>query len=217
MLNEMLLNQVKKTKENVMNAHNLKQMITEDIDILKSLDLEIMSSEDYYMANLKLFKTVFLRMYLTVVGTAMISILFHWSSFFSDRREVLYQILLMFGGGLLLTGFIFLFIQETLNNYVIFYHQIRSKLKSGELLNNQIRKAGWLAYKIFAVIVVVPILFLEPVCVLLAEFGAFFVSGIITGLLIEMEMKRIGVSALFTLIKCYFDKSKNEIQNSRGL
>ena len=200
-----------------MNGQNLKQMISEDINVLKTLDLEIMPSGDYYKANLRLFISVFLRMYLTVSGAAIISILLHWNSFFSDKWNILWDMLLTFGGSFLLTGFIFLFIYETLNNYVIFHHQIRSKLQSGELIDKQIKRAGCLAYTIFAVVVVVPTMFLNPVCVSLAEFAAFFASGIITGIIIEMEMKRVGISTLFTLIRGYFDKSKDEIQEAKGL
>lgn len=195
-----------------MNAQELKQTITDDIETLKSLDLEIMPSHDYYRANLRLFKNVFLRIYLTVIGAAIVSIFFHWSSFFPDKENAFYHSLITFGGSFLLTGFMFLFIQETLNNYVIFYHQIRLKLKSGELIDQKIKQAGWLAYKVFAVVVVAPTLFLHPVCVLFAEFGAFFASAIITGVVIEMEVKRIGISTLFTQIKHYFDKSKKELQ-----
>lgn len=200
-----------------MNAQDLKQAITEDIETLKSLDMEIMPSQDYYRANLGIFKAVFLRMYLTVVGAAILSIFLHWDSFFSGKENAFYHSLLTFGCSFLLSGFMFLFIQATLNNYVIFYHQIRFRLKTGELIDQQTKRAGWLAYKIFAVVVVVPTLFLHPVCVSLVEFGAFFVSGIVTGIIIEMEMKRIGISTLFTQIKHYFDKSKNGLQNSKDV
>lgn len=200
-----------------MNGQNLKQMISEDINVLKTLDLDIMPAGDYYKANLRLFLTVFLRMYLTVAGAAVISIFLHWSSFFSDKWNGLWEMLLTFGGSFLLTGFIFLFIYETLNNYVIFDYQIRSKLQSGALIDKQIKRAGWVAYTIFAVVVVVPTIVFHPMAVLIAEFVAFFASGIFTGIIIEMEMKRVGISTLFTLIRGYFDKSKDEIQQAKGL
>ena len=191
-----------------MNTSELKQAINEDINTLKSLDLEIMPSQEYYRENLILFKKVYLRMYLPTFFAALISLCFHWKEVFY-QYDTWYGIAFAFGGPIILTGFIFLFIQDSLNNYVIFYHQIRQKLKTGELIDQQIRRAGWLAYKIFALVVIVPTLFFHPGSVLFAEFGAYFVSATITGIIIEMEMKRIGISTLFTLIKHYFDKDKS--------
>ena len=50
-----------------MNTRELKEAITQDIEILKTLDVDIMPSDAYYKANSRLFLHVFLvkRYYLS--------------------------------------------------------------------------------------------------------------------------------------------------------
>lgn len=189
-----------------MSTNELKQAIKEDIERLKSIELDIMSSSDYYAENRRLLTQIFFRMYLVPVLAFCLSAVFHWKDVFYGW-ETFYILAVGLGGSFLVTGLICLFIQDSLNDYVIFHHQLQSHLKTGELLDSQIQRAGWLAYKIFVPVVVIPVLFLHPSSVVITEFVAFFVSATVTGILVEMEMKRIGISILFSLVKDFFGKS----------
>ncbi len=53
----------------------LKQAINEDIATLKNLDLDIMESTDYYYLHFKQFKSIFFKMYLTLIAAMLILVL----------------------------------------------------------------------------------------------------------------------------------------------
>jgi len=192
-----------------MNTHELKAAITQDIETLKKLEVEIMPAHEYYQANVRLFVQVFLKLYGVIILGYLLPCPFYWKELM--REELSGLLSAFFWMSLLALGlcaFAFLFIYSALNQYVLIDNQLKHKLKTGDLLVKQIRRAGTLAYRIYAAVVLIPSLFLFPGCALFLAFGAFFVSGILTGILIEMELNRIGISTLFTLVKNYFDKDK---------
>lgn len=197
-----------------MNTQELKTAIATDIEILKTLDLDIMPSQEYYQANGSLFLRVFFKIYGTLIVAILLPYLCHYIYYWQQLMDtplrqhgidMVYLAVL----ALALCAFAFLFIYSSLNHFVLIDSLLRPKLKTGELLVKNIRLAGNIAYGIFAALVLIPAPFLESGMVLFVAFGAFFVSGILTNILIEMEINRVGLSTLFTLVKVYFDKDKN--------
>lgn len=194
---------------NTMTTHELKEAITQDIETLKTLEVDIMPADEYYKANLSLFIHVFLKMYGTIILGFFLPVFFYWQELASmSFLELLSSLGLIALLALGLCLFAFLFIYSSLNHYVLINHQLRGKLKTGDLIVKKIRLAGTIAYRIYAAVVLIPSIFLFPGCALFLAFGAFFISGIVTSILIEMELNRIGISTLFTLVKNYFDKEK---------
>lgn len=187
-----------------MNNQELKGAIAYDLEQFQSLDLDIIPSKTYYLANWKLARYVFFKLWGTVLISIILSALLDLKNMpFSEWDP--YCIGVGLGACTGITGFILLMIQSSLNQYIIFCYQISPKLKTGEFLLDKIKHAGNLAYWIFLGVVVCAIPF-GPVYVGIAEFVAFFVSGIVVGTLIDMEAKRIGISALHMAIKKYFEK-----------
>lgn len=194
---------------NAMSTQELKEAITQDIETLKTLEVDIMPADEYYKANMGMFVHVFLKLYGTILLGFFLPIILYWKELAATPFLELFSsfgLLVLMALGLCL--FAFLFIYSSLNQYVLINYQLKNKLKTGDLIVKQIRLAGTIAYRIFAAVVLVPSFFLYPGCALFLAFGAFFVSGILTGILVEMELNRIGISTLFTLIKNYFDKDK---------
>lgn len=117
----------------------------------------------------------------------------------------------MYWAFLLMLGimvFIMLMISSSLSQYILINYQLRPKLKTGELIVSKMQLTGTIAYRIYAACVLIPSLFLPPGAAFYVVFGAFFVSGILTSILIDMELDRIGISVLFELVKHFFDKDK---------
>lgn len=193
-------------KQKMESTQALKDAIACDIETLKTLELDIMPAKDYYHANRQLFIRVFFKLYGTVLIALLLSCVFYWT-YLAD--ESLYElvkgmgILALMGLGLCVVAFIFIY--SSLNNYVLINYQLRSKLKTGDLLVEKIRWAGRIAYRIFAGIVLVGSLLLGAAFVLPLVIGGFFISSFLTSVIVEMEVKRIGLSTLFTLVKSYFD------------
>ncbi len=188
----------------------LKAAIAEDIETLKKLDVEILPASDYYKANGRLFLYVFLRIYGTVLGGCIVPSFFYWKDLMSMGAFT--YLLELMGAAFVLCAFAFLFIYSSLNHYVLIKYQLRDKLKTGDVLVDKLRLAGNIAYGIFAAVVLILSLFIPPGASLHLAFGGFFVSGIGTSIVVEMETNRIGISALFTLVQHYFDKDKTVMQ-----
>lgn len=197
-----------------MNTHELKEAISRDIETLKTLDVDIMPARAYYQANFRLFRHVFCKIYGTVLLALIVPFLFYWRDLEGTSLETLSDLGIVAGLAFGLCVFVFLFISSSLNEYVLIKYQLRNKLETGDLIVQNIRLAGTIAYCIFAVIVLVPSIFLPPGSALFLAFGAFLISGVLTGILIEMEINRIGISTLFTLVKQYFDKDKKSALDS---
>src|SRR3990167_6257390 len=131
-----------------MNPIELKQAIADDIETLKTLDLEIMPAREYYSANLKQFRYVFLKIYLTIIGSLSLSIILH----LDKSWALLIDTFMGFGLALGMVVIVFLFIYDTITHYIIVKHQLRHKLKTGDLIVKNFQLLGKIAYRIFATI-----------------------------------------------------------------
>ena len=198
-------------QNNRMNSEDLKKAIAEDIETLKTLELDIIPAKTYYHANGRLFLHVFLKLYGTLIAAIILPYLYHWRQVSEmPINEMFEGLFSLFGLALGLCTIAFLFIYSSLNHYVLVNYQLRRKLKTGEVLVDKIRLAGNIAFGIFATIMLVPAIFLEAGMALFVAMGAFFVSAILTNIIIEMEVNRIGLSAIFILVNSYFDKDKTK-------
>lgn len=194
-----------------MDSIALKEAIAADVETLKTLDLPIMPAREYYRLNFLLMRHVFLKIYFTVLLTIVIPYVYHCYPL-ATAPELLeaigFFVLFVFGLSLLFC----LFLLSTLNQYVIVKHQLRTRLLTGDLIVDRIRFAGHVAYGIFTTIVVISPLFVQPAYVLGVAIGAFLISAALTGMVVEMELTRVGVSTLFALIRRFFDKNAATVQ-----
>jgi hypothetical protein len=193
-----------------MTSTELKAAITADMAILKTIEVDIMPADDYYRATTRLYLHVFLKLYGIALLGLFLPLIWYWR-YFSSWSEwqatwsaLLWTSLLILG----VMAFIMLMIGSALSQYILINYQLRPKLKTGDLIIAKIKLSGIIAYRIYAACVLIPSLFLPPGMVLYVAFGAFFVSGILTSTLVEMELDRIGISVLFTLVKNFFDQDK---------
>lgn len=194
-----------------MSSEELKKAIAEDIETLKTLELDILPAKTYYRANGRLFLQVFLKLYGTVLAAIILPYLSHWRQVSEiPKGELFSGLFSLFGLALGLCAFAFLFIYSALNHYILVNYQLRDKLKTGEVVVDKIRLAGNIAFGIFAAVMLIPALFLEAGMAIFVAIGAFFISAILTNIIIEMEVNRIGLSTIFGVVNAYFDKDKTK-------
>lgn len=191
-----------------MESGKLKQAISEDLEALKTLDLNIIPSCEYYRSNLILFVRVFLKIYLTIIGVAFLSMA-NFMGFQKTLSTTFIAYAEVSALAFALTLFVFLFLYSPLNFYLLVKFHLQNRLQTGQLLVDKLQLGGRIAYGIFA-FVLLPTAFFNPAFVLPVAFAALFISGIITSIIVEMETNRIGITVLFTLVKSYFDKPENK-------
>ncbi|MCW8400511.1 hypothetical protein OQJ26_17160 [Legionella sp. PATHC038] len=193
-----------------MNTQELKEAIGQDIQTLKTLDVDIMPANQYYQANIRLFLYVFLKMYVVVVLGNFLPWLIHIREILKHASlgEALLELgyVELLGIGVCL--FVFLFLYSPLNHYVLFKYQLKDTLQTGKMLLQKMHSAATIFYRIYVAIVLIPSAFLFPGVAVLLAFVGFLISGLLTNIIIEMELNRIGISTLFTLIKAYFNQDK---------
>lgn len=199
-----------------MKSSELKQAINEDIETIKNLDLDIMESKEYYHLHRFLFTKVFL--------------IYYFIAFVSCFLFTLTSInLVMIAIPIIPSLFIFSMHLSTLNDYIIFNYQIRPKLKTGNLIVQKLKKAirlyfflyipvvwsaAFLCGHIFILIFGPPHFEGEPYFKLIIScafpFGGFIFCMLIVQSIIELELKRVGISTLFAIIQKYFNQNDEE-------
>jgi hypothetical protein len=187
-----------------MSTTALKQAIAEDIEILKHLDVDIMEKDLYYREIRRLSWMVFLLLSLPTMVAEIIYLPLDWALFSKNPMDSTRFILLIpsFISLLFLVG-LFGLISEV----VIFKHQLKPHLQTGELLYQKALKVWRVPYAIYAM----SILLITPCfgwwSAGAVEFGSALVVPVILKIMIDLEINRIGVSTLFTVIKKYFESN----------
>ncbi|MCW8481724.1 hypothetical protein, partial [Legionella pneumophila] len=156
-----------------MNSQELKEAIALDIETLKTLDVDIMPAKEYYQANRRLFLHVFFKLYGTILLGFLLPLPFYWKVLMveTSTHELIYIFFWLPLMALGLCLFVFLFIYSSLNQYILIDYQLKHKLRTGSLIVKQIRRAGTIAYRIFAGLVLIPSLFLFPSAAFFISFG----------------------------------------------
>ena len=193
------------------SIQTLKQDIAEDLQTLKSIDIDIIPAREYYIANFKGLALVFWSIYLAQLAACVPPLFLGlWEHSFDGywHDAIIFK---MFAGGFFGTTFMMLFFYGKVKHFVIFNHQIKSKLKTGDYLVHKAFQAAKLFYGIYIGLVFLATLMSNPDMTFFASLGAFILTAIISSILIEMEVTRIGSSALFTEISNFFDKDKPKL------
>lgn len=193
---------------NQMNNKELKQAINDDIETLKVLDVEIIPGRTYYLGLLKLVAGGIWKLGLVVFLTLTYVFIYNptnpvkgqinYSNLFSDAAIVAFFMAL---------GAMILLLSPIIQYYLIQYH-LKSRLKTGYLLVNKSKQCAWFFLIMFALFCVMFASYAESAVIFLMIGFAFMGSVLITYLVMNMEINRIGISILFTLVNKWFDKDK---------
>jgi len=191
-----------------MKSTEMKAAIQEDIETLKTIDVDIMSRKTYYGAIRRLYFSVCLKMYASLIIPFVLAHLLYDSGIMSYDAEALdYAVLAWIGaipGTLMLSAPLF----GLITNYVIFKAQFKDKLRLGEDIDQMIRRMGRLAWFSFWCVMSLAAVAFHPFMLLvLAVFGGGIILWGIE-VFVEMEVKRLGISVLFAALKKHFEKDE---------
>ena len=186
-----------------MNTHELKQAIVEDIDTLKTLDIGILESTVYYSEYRHLAVIGFLLMWFPTVIAGFLAIPFQWTLFIGAP---IYNTAFILLAPALLSLLWMTTYSGLIGQWVVFKHQIKPHLKTGDVLYNAWRPLFKTPYLVYAILLTIVTHFTSFQAAFLFQFGGFLLLEYAFGLLIEMEVNRVGISALFVVMKDYFQK-----------
>jgi hypothetical protein len=110
----------------------------------------------------------------------------------------------MFAGVLFSSLFFTLFFISKIKNVVIFQYQFQRHLQTGGAIASKITQAFTIYFGIFAITVLLFFNFFEQSQTLFAGVPAFLLAGIVTVILMEMELSRLGVSTLLRVLSQLF-------------
>lgn len=126
-----------------------------------------------------------------------------------SAREQSVRVVKMVLGVFFSSLFFTLFFIGKVKNYVIFKFQLQDKLNSGGYIAEKITQVLTLYFGLFGIFSLIGFHFFDQDMTFFAGLSAFIFSGVITTLLIGMEMSRIGVSVLAQAVNGYFHKRRD--------
>ena len=191
-----------------MNNKELKLAIINDLETLKRLELEIIPARDYYHGVLSLFVNGLWKLGL-IVFIAVLWAMHHHPSNHAIASETFTELVI---DAALLAFFMalgaMLLLSIALNHYYLIQYQLKNRLKTGHWLINKLRQCAWLFWSIFTFCCLLFASDAEANIIYIPVVFSFIVSAIITLIVMNMEINRVGLSALFALITQFFNKDK---------
>jgi len=189
-----------------MKSPEMKAAIQEDIETLKTIDVDIMSPKAYYGAIRRLYFSVCLKMFGSLIIPFVIAYLLDMHEIRHVGSEGFEVAVLSFFAAIPGTIMLTIPLFGLITNYVIFKAQFKDKLRLGEEIDQMIRRMGRLAWFSFWGVMAISGFGLHPITLLiLGVVGGWIILWGIE-MFIEMEIKRLGISVLFETLKKHFEK-----------
>jgi len=197
-----------------MNTRELKQAILEDIETLKHLDLDIMEARLYYGELRRYAAVLFLLVWLPTVVGQCLTLPLYWSQFLREPNDFL---VFVFIPTALMALFWTLFCLSAIAQLVVFQNQLRPVLKTGDHLYHSTLSQCQVPYALFVGSVLLIMQFVPFYAAFIAQGVCVFIllGALVT--MIDMEMNRIGISTLLSLMQRYFDKKPvNDVEKTHS-
>ena len=128
----------------------------------------------------------------------------------SEEHYHVIRVAKMVGGVIGSSLFFMLFFVGKVKNYVIFKHQLKPKLQTGQYLAKKISLAFKAYFTIFWLFTMITIPLFDQDMTFFAGIAAFIFSGVIISFVINLEASRIGVSVLSSALVNYFDTTQKK-------
>lgn len=191
-----------------MNTIELKQAIEDDLITLKSLDVDIIPAREYYGGLLKLFAGVLWKLSLIVFFAILYASYSEPSnsgianeSLMRLITESAFMALFMSLGALIVLG-------SALIHYYLIQYYLKNKLKTGQLLVNKLKHCGWVFLGVFAFFSLGFASFTQSAAIFLMIGFSFFIGVFLSQMFLNMEMNRVGISTIYTVVNQWFKKDK---------
>ena len=191
-----------------MNNKELKQAIAADIETLKGLDVEIIPARTYYLGLLKLVAGGIWKLGLVVFLAITFSFIHNPTHPMTGRGDYVELIFWSALASFFMALCAMFFLLSTMSQYYLIQYHLKNRLKTGSLLVNKLRHCGWFFWGVFTLFCLMFASYTESAAIFLMIGFSFMASAFITHLAISMEMNRVGISTLFTVVNEFFNKDK---------
>lgn len=191
-----------------MNPIELKLALDEDVQLINSLNPDIIPARFYYGTFLKLFASGFWKIWLIITATLTYAgvhnpsneAIAHEAVSQIVEESVLMAFFMSLGSMLLLT--------QALNFRILVRFYLEDRLKTGRILTQKLKHIAYLFFGSFAVFCAMFASYGESAAIFFLVGIAFFGSLVITYFVVNMEMNRIGLILIFSVIHEFFQKGK---------
>lgn len=188
-----------------MDSQQLKQAIIEDIRTIKTISPEIIPARIYYGALFKEMFSGFWKMFLILFLTASYILRFN------DDKDPMKGLELITSSSIIaffLSVFAMLIFLNIVSCCVQFRFHLEKKLKTGPLVVKKCKQISMVFFGIFALFCILLARYTYGFGSLLMLTFAFALSFFATSMVVNLELNRIGMSAIFTVISEFFSQSK---------
>jgi len=184
-----------------MRSDDLKNAIAHDMDTLRHVDVDVMDRAIYYGEIRHIALRLFMFLWLPTLLAGLIWLPLQWDIF---MKCPLYHLGIIVIGSMLVTVVFLSGLFGLISHFVIFKHQLMLQLITGEYLYESIMQIWKTPYLIYAgsILCITPLFGWWSAC--LVQFGASLLMGQVVRMCIDLEINRLGISALFCVIKKYF-------------
>lgn len=196
-----------------MKNSTLKALIADDIEAIKSLDIESISAREYYGNIFKLIGGGIWKLGLIACIAIMFSSIRNSTPPLIGLDAYLEAILKSVMIAFFMGSVAMIFLGSAMNHYFLIRHYLRNRLKTGELLVKKLQQSAYFFLSVFAVLCLIFASYAESTTIIFMVGLAFIISAVVTYVAISMEMNRIGVGVLFALISQCFNKDKLNDKN----
>ncbi|QLZ68952.1 hypothetical protein FOLKNPGA_01732 [Legionella sp. PC1000] len=191
-----------------MNSMELKRALDADIQRIKRLNPDIIPARFYYGALLKLFFSGFWKIWLIILATFVYTgirnpsndVMAHDTVMHIIQDAALSSLFLSLGAMLLLT--------QTLNFSILVRFHLERQLKTGPLLVKKLKQFAHLFFGVFTVVCALCASFAESSDIFFLMGFTYFGSLLITYFVVSMEINRIGLNLLFSVMHEFFQKDQ---------
>ncbi|HAU1150814.1 TPA: hypothetical protein JBI12_02545 [Legionella pneumophila] len=187
-----------------MDSQQLKQAIAEDMRAIKTLNPEIIPAKSYYGGLLKGILSGFWKMFLILFLTLCYVMGSDdndpttWSELFITSSVV----------SSILSAVAMLFFLTPISFFVQFRFHLEKKLKTGALIRKKCSQISMFFFGVFAALCTLFGSYASGQQIFFMLVLSFFLSFGATHVVVNMELSRIGLSSIFTLINEFFSKGK---------
>lgn len=194
-----------------MNNSALKQIIADDIEAMKSLDIETIPAREYYGNIFKLIVGGIWKLGLIACIAIMFSSIRNPTHPLVGLDAYLETMLSSAMVAFFMALVAMILLGAAINHYFLIRHYLKNRLKTGELLVKKLQQSAYFFLSIFAVLCLVFAGYAESAAIIFMVGLAFIISAVVTYLAISMEMNRIGMGVLFTLMSQCFNKNRPKV------
>lgn len=191
-----------------MNSKELKQAIAADLETLKCLDVEIIPARTYYTSLLKLFAGGIWKLALVVFLAITFSFINNPTHPMTGTGVYVETVCWAALAAFFMALGTMIFLMPAISQYYLIQYHLQNRLKTGHLLVAKLRQCAWLYWGVFTLFCLMFASVTESAVIFLMIGFSFMGSAAITWIAISMEMNRVGISTLFTVVNQFFNKDK---------